>query len=264
MNTQNVNAWFRKKGDNSFKSPATGGHVLADDAREPVLVKKSATFEETNEFVELKVRLHQQLLDLINLSAIDQLDPSEFRLETATMIKELLAKEQIPLSGAERARLVDDVIDEVLGLGPIEPLLKDGSVSDILVNTAQQIFVERHGVLERIAGGFKDDKHLIRIIDKIVSRVGRRIDESSPLVDARLPDGSRVNAIIPGVSETRQPLEAAGVTLENLRERGANVPLGRVGHPDDIAGMVAILLSPDAAFVTGQSVAINGGAIMLP
>jgi pilus assembly protein CpaF len=197
MNSQNTNWWSRKKSTAKFESPFDGASLAANDQKTAAVANSPEQFEDTSEFVDLKVSLHQQLLDLINLSAIDQVDPKEFRLETSALIKELLEREQIPMSSTERSRLVDDIVDEVLGLGPIEPLLKDPSVSDILVNTSQQIFVERHGVLERVGGRFKDDKHLIRIIDKIVSRVGRRIDESSPLVDARLPDGSRVNAIIP-------------------------------------------------------------------
>ncbi|MGR8950379.1 MAG: CpaF family protein [Gammaproteobacteria bacterium] len=197
MNSHNTNWWSRKKSTAKFESPFDGALSAANDQNKGAVANSPAQFEDTSEFVDLKVSLHQQLLDLINLSAIDQVDPKEFRLETSVLIKELLEREQIPMSSTERSRLVDDIIDEVLGLGPIEPLLKDPSVSDILVNTSQQIFVERHGVLERVGGRFKDNKHLIRIIDKIVSRVGRRIDESSPLVDARLPDGSRVNAIIP-------------------------------------------------------------------
>jgi pilus assembly protein CpaF len=154
-------------------------------------------YEATSEYVTLKVHLHQQLLEMINLSAIEKLKPEEFRMEAAELVKELLFKEQIPLNSSERNKLVDDITDEVLGLGPIEPLLKDPTVSDVIINTHERVFVERAGQLEPTEVKFKDEKHLLRIIDKIVSRVGRRVDESSPMVDARLPDGSRVNAIIP-------------------------------------------------------------------
>ena len=197
MSSQTMSAWFRRKGDASFQPAANAEKADAPVGLSPKRAKTTEAYEDTVEFVDLKVRLHQQLLEMINLSAIDQVDPAEFRAETATMVKELLDKEQIPMGSQERTRLVDEIIDEVLGLGPIEPLLKDGSVSDILVNTGRQVFVERYGVLEPVSIRFKDNKHLLRVIDKIVSRVGRRIDESSPLVDARLPDGSRVNAIIP-------------------------------------------------------------------
>ena len=148
-------------------------------------------------YTELKVSLHGQLLDMMNLSVIDQLPLHEFRDSVGQMIRELLRKESIPLNQLEHSQIVSDVLDEVLGLGPIEPLLKDPSVTDIIVNTHKQVFVERGGKLSLTSVRFKDDKHLLRIIDKIVSAVGRRVDESQPMVDARLADGSRVNAIIP-------------------------------------------------------------------
>jgi len=157
----------------------------------------SEAFQQSQRFVELKVSLHQRLLETINLSAIEKVEPEEFRAEASELVKELLVLEQIPLNSTERSRLVNEITDEMLGLGPIEPLLKDPSVTDILVNTWNNVFVERMGRLERTSVKFKDDRHLLRIIDKIVSRVGRRVDESSPLVDARLPDGSRVNAVVP-------------------------------------------------------------------
>ena len=133
----------------------------------------------------------------MNLGVIDKMPRDQFRREVGEMVRDLLTEEQIPLSLNERNQLSSDILDELLGLGPIEPLLKDPTVSDILVNTYRQVYVERNGQLEHTAVKFKDDRHLLRIINKIVSGVGRRIDESQPLVDARLPDGSRVNAIIP-------------------------------------------------------------------
>ncbi len=148
-------------------------------------------------YTELKMSLHQRLLDMINLSVIDKMPPEEFRKEIGEMVRELLLEENRPLNHNEQTQLVDDILDELLGLGPIEPLLKDNTVTDILVNTYAQVFVERNGRLTLTSAHFKDDRHLLRIIDRIVSAVGRRIDESQPLVDARLADGSRVNAIIP-------------------------------------------------------------------
>ncbi|WP_193370761.1 CpaF family protein [Pelagibius marinus] len=148
-------------------------------------------------YTELKVSLHQQLLDMINLSVIDKMPPAEFRAQMGEMVRELLARENRPLNRQEQAQLVDDVLDELLGLGPLEPLLKDASVTDILVNCHSNVFVERGGQLHPTAVRFKDDRHLLRIIGRIVSAVGRRVDESQPMVDARLADGSRVNAIIP-------------------------------------------------------------------
>jgi pilus assembly protein CpaF len=151
----------------------------------------------STQYIELKMMLHQRLLDMINLSVIDKMPREQFRGEIGEMVRELLLEENKPLNMTERSRLVDDILDELLGLGPLETLLKDTSVTDILVNTHQHVFVERGGRLEMTPVRFKDDRHLLRIIDKIVSAVGRRVDESQPMVDARLADGSRVNAIVP-------------------------------------------------------------------
>ena len=146
---------------------------------------------------DLKVHLHRRLLDMMNLSVIDQMTPEEFRKSVGEMVQELVYEEETPLNQAEQAQLITDILDEVLGLGPLEPLLKDPTITDILVNTHKSVFVERQGKLEHTEVQFKDSRHLLRIIDRIVSGVGRRVDESQPMVDARLADGSRVNAIIP-------------------------------------------------------------------
>ncbi len=153
----------------------------------------------TKEYFELKTRIHDRLLSLIDLSLIDSLDEAMLRQEIRRLVERILAEEKnsIPLNYNERERLFKEIQYEVMGLGPLEPFLQDPTVSDILVNTHKQIYVERFGKLELTEAGFKDDAHLRRIIDKIVSAVGRRIDESCPMVDARLPDGSRVNAVIP-------------------------------------------------------------------
>ncbi|MEM7225549.1 MAG: CpaF family protein [Pseudomonadota bacterium] len=154
----------------------------------------------TSRYTDLKVHLHQRLLDMLNLSIIDKMPPDEFRREIGELVRELLLEEQQALNLNERNQLVNDILDELLGLGPLEPLLKDATVNDILVNTHSQVFVERFGRLQMTPVQFKDDRHLLRIIDKIVSAVGRRVDESSPMVDARLADGSRVNAMIPPIA----------------------------------------------------------------
>jgi len=153
----------------------------------------------TKEYYELKTRIHDRMLSLIDLSLLDSLDEAMTRQEIRRLVERILAedKNSIPLNYNERERLFKEIQYEVMGLGPLEPFLQDPTVSDILVNTHKQIYVERFGKLELTEAGFKDDAHLRRIIDKIVSAVGRRIDESCPMVDARLPDGSRVNAIIP-------------------------------------------------------------------
>jgi pilus assembly protein CpaF len=156
----------------------------------------------TKEYYELKTRIHDRLLNLIDLSLIDSLDEAMLRQEIRRLVERILMeqKNSIPLNYNERERLFKEIQYEVMGLGPLEPFLQDPTISDILVNTYKQIYVERFGRLELTEAGFKDDAHLRRIIDKIVSAVGRRIDESCPMVDARLPDGSRVNAIIPPLS----------------------------------------------------------------
>ena len=150
-----------------------------------------------SEMQELKSRLHRQLMDRLNLKIIDQLETGVVREQIGELVRELLDEQGIPLNASEKTKLVTEIQDEVLGLGPLEPLLADPTISDILVNTYKQIYVERHGMLELTNVRFQNDEHLMRIIDKIASSVGRRIDESSPMVDARLADGSRVNAIVP-------------------------------------------------------------------
>jgi pilus assembly protein CpaF len=160
---------------------------------------RTARFTPTKEYYELKTRIHDRLLDIIDLTLLDSLDKQVLRQEIGKMVERILYDEKnvVPLNLTERERLITEIQDEVLGLGPLEPLLQDPDVSDILVNTYRQVYVEKFGKLHLTEARFKDDNHLRRIIDKIVSAVGRRIDESCPMVDARLEDGSRVNAIIP-------------------------------------------------------------------
>ncbi len=152
-----------------------------------------------NEYYELKTRIHDRLIDLIDLSLLDTVDSSVLKPQIRRLVEKILHEDErrIPLNMTERERLFQEIQDEVFGLGPLEPFLQDPTVSDILVNGYRQIYVERYGKLELTEARFKDDTHLRKIIDRIVSAVGRRVDESSPMVDARLPDGSRVNAIIP-------------------------------------------------------------------
>ena len=150
------------------------------------------------EYFELKTKIHDRLLDVMDLSLLERLEREEVRPHIAALVERILRQEKdVPLNAPERERLLKEIQNEVLGLGPLEPFLQDPTVSDILVNTYKQIYVERFGKIEPTDSRFKDDNHLRKIIDKIVSSVGRRIDESSPMVDARLEDGSRVNAIIP-------------------------------------------------------------------
>ena len=152
-----------------------------------------------DEYFDFKAQIHDRLLDLIDLSLLDRLDHETLTKQIRQVVEKILREEtfKLPLNLAEREKIFTEIIDEVLGLGPLEPLLKDPTISDILVNTYKSIYIERYGKLEPTDARFKDEDHLMRIIDKIVSSVGRRIDESSPMVDARLSDGSRINAIIP-------------------------------------------------------------------
>ena len=154
------------------------------------------------EYFELKTKIHDRLLDSLDLTLIETMERDALRHQLRSVLEDIIREETraVPLNLSERERLFQEIQDEVLGLGPLEPFLQDPSVSDILVNTYNQIYVERYGKLEFVDARFKDNTHLKRIIDKIVSSVGRRIDESSPMVDARLQDGSRVNAIIPPLS----------------------------------------------------------------
>ncbi|MEQ8312288.1 MAG: CpaF family protein [Sphingopyxis sp.] len=153
--------------------------------------------DRTAALLSLKVQVHRELLDEINLAQLDKMSRAQIEAEAGDVITGILGRHQMALTAAERKLLVSNVLDELLGLGPLEPLIEDETITDILVNGHETVFVERMGLLERVDTRFKDERHLFRIIQKIASGVGRRIDESSPFVDARLPNGSRVNAIVP-------------------------------------------------------------------
>ena len=199
---------------------------------------------------ELKVELHQRLLDVINLSALDSMSREQINAEVGDIIAEELNSQRHALNNAERRQLTNDVLDELLGLGPLEPLLKDSTITDILVNGHDTVFVERYGVLEKSQVRFKDDRHLIRIIQKIVSAVGRRIDESSPLVDARLADGSRVNAVVP-------PLAIDGPLLSIRKFAKIPIDMARLVEIGSIPQPVTEVLR---AIVHGRlNVLISGG-----
>jgi len=162
---------------------------------------------------ELRLRIHRKLIDTLDLTKLSNLEMERVRVEIRRILEDMVMAEAIPLSRADRDRLVMEVQHEVFGLGPLETLMKDPEISDILVNTSSQVYVERYGKLEKTDVRFRDDAHLMQIIERIVTRVGRRVDESSPMVDARLSDGSRVNAIIP-------PLALDGPIL-SIRRFGA-------------------------------------------
>lgn len=177
-------------------------------------------------FQELKSRLHQTVINRLDLSRINQLSQEQIQSEVGRLAKDMLANESTPFSTSERDRLIEEVRHELFGLGPLEPLLADHTISDILVNSFKDVYIERRGKLERTNVTFKDNDHLMRVIERIVSAVGRRIDESSPMVDARLLDGSRVNAIIPplalrGPSVSIRRFGSKPLLMNDLVEKGA-------------------------------------------
>ncbi len=179
--------------------PAPG--LNRDAARENGWINRLFTPHlEREEYQDLKFTLHRRLIERVNLEALSSLGQDREQAEIRDAILQLIDEERRPLTAAEKTRMVGEVMDEVFGLGPLEALLQDPTISDILVTTPRLVYVERAGKLMASPVQFRDDAHLLRIIEKIVSRVGRRIDESSPMVDARLPDGSRLNAVIPPVA----------------------------------------------------------------
>ena len=170
-----------------------------------------------NVYQEMKARLHRAIINRMDLTKLGQLDPEQLHAEVSRLVEDMIAAENAPLSVSERERLIGEVRHELFGLGPLEPLLADPEVCDILVNSPKQVYIERRGKLELTNIEFKDDEHLMRVIERIVSTVGRRIDESSPMVDARLQDGSRVNAIIPPLSLDGPVLSIRRFGAEPLR-----------------------------------------------
>ena len=215
-----------------------------------VTVGDAGAFEKRDKHTELKVELHQRLIELINLQALDKMSRQQIEAEVGDIVAEELAKQNEALNHAERKQLVGDVLDELLGLGPLEPLLKDPTITDILVNGHDNVFVERYGVLESSAARFKDEKHLVRIIQKIVSAVGRRIDESAPMVDARLADGSRVNAVVP-------PLALDGSLLSIRKFARVPISMDRLVEIGSVPLQVAEVLK--AIVASRRNVLISGG-----
>ena len=191
-------------------------------------------------FQEMKSRLHRALINRMDLSKLAALTPEQVHAEVSRMAESVLAQESMPLSSSEKDRLVNDVQHELFGLGPLEPLLKDPTISDILVNSHRRIYIERRGKLEVTNVTFKDDEHLMRVIERIVSSVGRRIDESSPMVDARLQDGSRVNAIIPPLAIDGPVLSIRRFGSEPLR---MNALIEHKALTKDIADMLQMCIT---------------------
>jgi len=197
-----------------------------------------------------KAEIHRTLISKLDLEKLSRVNSSQARQAVSGIVKEIIADQRVPLNFDEQERIQADLLDEVFGLGPLEPLLRDPKISDILVNDKDHVFIEKGGILSRVSTSFRDDRHLLQIIDRIVSRVGRRVDESSPMVDARLPDGSRVNAIIP-------PLALDGPSL-SIRRFGTG-PLAAnslVQLKSISAEMMEVLSSAVKARI---SIVISGG-----
>ncbi len=229
----------------------SAAEVVAGPEWEQRLLRNSArTVELKPEYQELKFTLHSKLLDRINLDALATIDDDRIRGEVRQAVLAMVADEPNLLTAAEKQQISEEVLHEVFGLGPLEPLLQDGTVSDILVNGHQQVYVERKGILELTNVRFHDAGHLLRIIDKIVSQVGRRVDESNPMVDARLTDGSRVNAIIP-------PLAVDGPLL-SIRRFGNDklMPEDLVEKRSMTPGMLRVL---EAAVRARLNIIVSGG-----
>jgi len=205
---------------------------------------------EQPELEKLKTDLHRTLISKLDLEKLSRVNSLQARQAVAEMINEIVVSQRVPLSFEQQERVQDDLLDEVFGLGPLEPLLNDSTISDILVNDKDHVFIERRGILQRVNVSFRDDRKLLQIIDRIVSRVGRRVDESSPMVDARLPDGSRVNAIVP-------PLALDGPAL-SIRRFGSG-PLAPSALVE-LKSISAEMLETLAAAVRARiSILISGG-----
>ncbi len=202
------------------------------------------------DFELTKTRLHEEMIESLDLSAIGLADSEDLRLEVKDLAREVLRRQRLKLTSEDEARMLDGLVHEVFGLGPIEPLLHDDSVSDIMVNGPFEVYVERYGRLEKTPIVFADDAHLLRIIQRIVSRVGRRIDESRPMVDARLPDGSRINAVIP-------PLAVDGPQLSIRRFAADRLQLPQLVENGSLDQKVSDFLS--AAVAARVGILVSGG-----
>jgi len=197
-----------------------------------------------------KAEIHRTLISKLDLEKLSRVNSSQARQAVLGIVKEIMAEQRVPLSYDEQEKIQADLLDEVFGLGPLEPLLRDPKISDILVNDKDHVFIEKGGLLQRANTSFRDDRHLMQIIDRIVSRVGRRVDESSPMVDARLPDGSRVNAVIP-------PLALDGPSMSIRRFGTGPLAANQLVKLNSISAEMMEVLS--AAVKARISIVIAGG-----
>ena len=221
-----------------------------ESARVPAVPMTPQDTGDIDRWLALKSSIHRKLLDRINLSMLEKMSREQIEEEAGDLIHQLLAEENAALNAGERTALVDEVLDELLGLGPLEPILADDSITDILVNGYDTVFVERGGLLTKVPVRFQNERHLMRIIQKIVSAVGRRIDESSPFVDARLADGSRVNAIV-------APLAIDGSLLSIRKFSKRPYSLDRLVEIGSIPEQVATIMK--GVVQARRNVLISGG-----
>ena len=224
-----------------FKDNLTRDGGASDAARGGVAIEDATT---------LRLRIHERLLDILNLGLLDKTPRETLRVEIKGVIAQLLLQEKRLLTLGQIDQLVDDVLDELIGLGPLEPLLKDEGINDILINTHKFVYVERRGMLELTDIHFQDTKHLLRIINKIVSAVGRRVDESQPMVDARLADGSRVNAIIP-------PLAVDGPLVSIRKFAAKPIDMARLVSLRSVSEEMSVLMQ--AIVKCRRNILISGG-----
>jgi pilus assembly protein CpaF len=237
-----------------FATPRAKALTIAepeDERSEPVLPEIPAHDGGlARRVLDAKVRLHRKLIDDLNLAALEKASGEELRRLVAEMVSRYVLEERLPINAGELESLVDELIDEMTGLGPIEPLLKDPTIADILINTHNDCYIERFGVLERVPVYFKDEAHLLRIVNKIVAAVGRRVDESQPMVDARLADGSRVNVAV-------RPVAVDG-PLVSIRKFARRVyTLDRLVESGSLKRQVADVLA--AAVRCRLSMLVSGG-----
>lgn len=238
----------KQKSSKSTDDPGERSEVRSVKAA-PAQVDEAA-MSRASDLLSLKVQIHRELLDEINLGQLEKMSRSQVEAEAGELIFDLLGRHQLALNATERRGMVADVLDELLGLGPLEPLLKDDTITDILVNGCDTVFVERRGVLERVETRFKDERHLFRIIQKIASAVGRRIDEASPFVDARLADGSRVNAVVP-------PLALDGSLLSIRKFARIPINIAKLVEFGSIPAAVAEVL--EGVVRARRNILISGG-----
>lgn len=253
------------RGTEVLREPTILAGVTNGEAAEPLPNGRPAKAETT--FVDVRVKLHRYLLDRINLRMVDQIRREELIETIRPLVKTYVRDTNFAINSRELDALISDIADEMLGLGPIEPLLKDDAVADILINTHRQVYVERRGVLEPTPIQFKDEDHLLRVVNKIVAAVGRRVDESAPMVDARLPDGSRVNVAVRPIAVdgplvsirkfSRKPL-----TLERLVESHSLAEPMRELLAIAVRGRVSLLVSGGTG--SGKTTLLNALSTQIP